>query len=140
MRIGEYEKSVPLRLNLIREETARRTALWRRVGTEKSSEIKMESHLVIDVKEDETVIALLEDNRLVELQREERNPECALGDIYLGRVRKVRSEINAALVNIGFKQPAFLSYNAMGGSFEASRKLLKKLRSEKGRKGVRQVD
>lgn len=100
----------------------------------------MESHLVIDVKEDETVIALLEDNRLVELQREERNPECALGDIYLGRVRKVRSEINAALVNIGFKQPAFLSYNAMGGSFEASRKLLKKLRSEKGRKGVRQVD
>ena len=101
----------------------------------------MESHLVIDVKDDETVIALLEDNRLVELQREERNPECALGDIYLGRIRKVRAEINAALVNIGFKQPAFLSYNALGGSsFDASRKLLKSIRSEKGRKEGRQAE
>ena len=46
----------------------------------------MSSELVVDVQAKEVSIALLEDKRLVELQKEARNISFAVGDIYLGRI------------------------------------------------------
>lgn len=48
----------------------------------------MNSELVVDVKASEISIALLEDKRLVELQQEGREEQFAVGNIYLGKVKK----------------------------------------------------
>lgn len=51
----------------------------------------MSSELVVDVQPKEISIALLENNRLVELQKEARNISFSVGDIYLGRVKKLNA-------------------------------------------------
>lgn len=48
----------------------------------------MSSDIIVDVSPSEVVIALLEDKRLVELNREMTGAKFAVGDIYLGRVKK----------------------------------------------------
>lgn len=48
----------------------------------------MSSELVVDVQPKEISIALLENNRLVELQKEARNISFSVGDIYLGTGQK----------------------------------------------------
>ncbi len=45
----------------------------------------MKSELIVDVKASEVQIALLEDSRLVSLQKEARNIAYAVGDIYLAK-------------------------------------------------------
>ena len=45
--------------------------------------------LVINSHASEVDIALLEDNVLVELHREKTNNQFAVGDVYLGRVKKI---------------------------------------------------
>ena len=47
----------------------------------------MKSELVIDVQPAEVSIALLEDSRLVSLQKEARNIAYAVGDIYKAKVQ-----------------------------------------------------
>ena len=46
----------------------------------------MQSELIVDVQKEEISIALLEDSRLVSLQKEARNQAYAVGDIYLAKV------------------------------------------------------
>ncbi|NQU86490.1 MAG: hypothetical protein HQ541_12080, partial [Mariniphaga sp.] len=48
----------------------------------------MSSDLIIDVSPSEIVIALLEDKKLVELTREKSGVKFAVGDIYIGKVKK----------------------------------------------------
>ena len=50
----------------------------------------MISELVVDVQPKEVSIAVLEDKSLVELQKEARNVSFAVGDIYLGKVKKLQ--------------------------------------------------
>lgn len=47
----------------------------------------MQSELIVDVQPNEVSIALLEDSRLVSLQKEARNVAYAVGDIYLAKVK-----------------------------------------------------
>lgn len=53
--------------------------------------------LIISSSPSDVVIALLKDKKLVELQQEPKNTKYAVGDIYLGKVRKVLPGLNAAL-------------------------------------------
>lgn len=48
----------------------------------------MNRELIINVSKSEITIALAEDKRLVELGKESVKTGFAVGDIYLGRVRK----------------------------------------------------
>lgn len=86
----------------------------------------MESSVIVDVTKDENVIALLEDDKLVELQRERRNDPCALADIFLGKVVKVDKGLNAAFVNIGTDKEAFVPYSELGPMLAATTTLLEK--------------
>lgn len=74
----------------------------------------MNSELIIDSKPSEVVIALLNDKRLVELNREKSNNNFSVGDIYLGRVKKVMPGLNAAFVDVGYEKDAFLHYLDLG--------------------------
>ena len=55
-------------------------------------------------------IALLEDKRLVELHNEKADASFAVGDLYLGKVKKLIPGLNAAFVDVGFEKDAFLHY------------------------------
>ncbi len=84
----------------------------------------MNNELVIDVRESETVIALLEDKRLVELTREKNNKKFSVGDIFLGKVKKIMTGLNAAFVNVGSERDAFLHYLDLGPQFRSQQKYL----------------
>ena len=70
--------------------------------------------LVINSHASEVDIALLEDNVLVELHREKTNNQFAVGDVYLGRVKKILPGLNAAFVDVGYPKEAFLHYLDLG--------------------------
>lgn len=70
--------------------------------------------LFINATGSEIVIAQLEERRLVELTREKGNNNYAVGDIYLGRVKKVMPGLNAAFVDVGYEKDAFLHYLDLG--------------------------
>jgi ribonuclease G len=55
-------------------------------------------------------IALLEDRKLVELHSEKTDARFAVGDLYLGKVKKLIPGLNAAFVDVGFEKDAFLHY------------------------------
>jgi ribonuclease G len=55
-------------------------------------------------------IALLEDKKLVELHHEKTDASFAVGDLYLGKVKKLIPGLNAAFVDVGFEKDAFLHY------------------------------
>ena len=74
--------------------------------------------LIINSHASEVDIALLEDNILVELHREKTNTQFAVGDVYLGRVKKILPGLNAAFVDVGYPKEAFLHYLDLG--FQAS--------------------
>ena len=79
----------------------------------------MRSELVVDVQPNDISIALLEDGRLMSLQKEARNIKYAVGDVYLGRVKKLMPGLNAAFVDIGSNKDAFLHYLDLGSQFSS---------------------
>ena len=70
----------------------------------------MTKELIINASPQGTEIALLEDKRLVELHSEKTDAGFAVGDIYLGKVKKLIPGLNAAFVDVGFEKDAFLHY------------------------------
>jgi len=55
-------------------------------------------------------IALLEDKKLVELHQESHDASFTVGDLYLGKVKKLVPGMNAAFVDVGFEKDGFLHY------------------------------
>ncbi len=88
----------------------------------------MNKELVIDSKESEIAIALLEDKRLVELSKDKSSTKHSVGDIFLGRVKKIMQGLNAAFIDIGGERDAFLHYLDLGPQFNSQQKFLKKSR------------
>ena len=78
--------------------------------------------LIIDVGVSEVSLALLEDKQLTELNREKRNIKFSVGDIYLGKVKKIMPGLNAAFVNVGYERDAFLHYLDLGAQFRTQHK------------------
>ncbi len=70
--------------------------------------------LVITAHPNEVQIAFLENKRLVEIHQEKTSEQFSVGNIFLGKVRKVMPGLNAAFVNIGCDKDAFLHYLDIG--------------------------
>ncbi len=85
----------------------------------------MSLELVVDSRPGGIWLALLRDGKLIELHEEQGNTEFAVGDIYLGRVRKVVPSLNAAFVDVGFEKDAFLHYLDLGPQFNSLNKFTK---------------
>ena len=78
----------------------------------------MKSELIVDVQPQEIAIALTEDDRLQEVNREKRDQDnFAVGNIYYGRVKKVMPALNAVFVDVGHEKEAFLHYLDLGSQF-----------------------
>lgn len=70
----------------------------------------MNKELIINAAPLGVDIALLEDKKLVELHSEKTDARFAVGDLYLGKVKKLIPGLNAAFVNVGYEKDAFLHY------------------------------
>ena len=78
--------------------------------------------LIIDVGDSEVSLALLEDKQLIELNKEKRNIKFSVGDIYLGKVKKIMPGLNAAFINVGYERDAFLHYLDLGAQCRTQHK------------------
>ncbi len=70
----------------------------------------MNKELIINAAPHGVDIALLEDKKLVELHTEKTDGKFAVGDLYLGKVKKLIPGLNAAFVDVGHERDAFLHY------------------------------
>lgn len=68
----------------------------------------MKREILISGTPRETRVAILEDDRLVELLVDRPDQRRTVGDVYLGRVEAVLPGIQAAFVDIGLEKSAFL--------------------------------
>jgi ribonuclease G len=91
------------------------------------------SELIIKASDTEVSIALLEDKRLVELNRSKPEQKFSVGDIYLARVKKVMPSLNAAFINVGYEKDAFLHYLDLGPQFSTLGKYVTQSLGKKGR-------
>lgn len=83
----------------------------------------MSLELVVDSRKNGIWLALLKDGKLIELHEEQGgNAEFAVGDIYLGKVRKVVPSLNASFVDVGYEKDAFLHYLDLGPQFNSLNK------------------
>ena len=91
----------------------------------------MTSEVVIDVREKEISIALLEDKNLVEYQNEPRQASFSVGNIYAAKVKKLMPGLNACFVDVGYERDAFLHYLDLGSQFNSYSKYLKQVDSDR---------
>jgi ribonuclease G len=79
----------------------------------------MSKELVVNTDDQTTRIAIVEKGELVELFIETEEHERTLGNLFVGKVRRVMPNIQAAFVDIGQKQDAFLHFSDLGESLPA---------------------
>ena len=91
----------------------------------------MTSEVIIDAGPKEISIALLEDKSLVEYQSEPRSASYSVGNIYIGKVRKLMPGLNACFVDVGSEKDAFLHYLDLGLQFSSYEKYLKQVASDR---------
>ncbi|MBR2961470.1 MAG: Rne/Rng family ribonuclease [Alistipes sp.] len=84
----------------------------------------MNRELIIHVTSTDISIALCEDKVLVELGKDVAQTGFAVGDIYLGKVRKIMPGLNAAFINIGHERDAFIHYQDLGNHFPSLCKIV----------------
>ena len=89
--------------------------------------------LIIDVGDSEVSLALLEDKQLIELNKEKRNVRFSVGDIYLGKVKKIMPGLNAAFINVGYERDAFLHYLDLGAQFRTQHKYYQSALQKQGK-------
>lgn len=94
------------------------------------SEKESVKDLIVDVSESEVKIALMDNHRLIELNKESSNGHSfTVGDVFLGKVKKVMPALNAAFVDIGDEKEAFIHYLDLGFYFNAFDEFVRKTNS-----------
>lgn len=97
----------------------------------------MNKELIINAAPHGVDIALLEDKKLVELHTEKADARFAVGDLYLGKVKKLIPGLNAAFVDVGHERDAFLHYTDLS---PYARSLLKFTQFSMGDKSEQGLD
>ncbi len=80
----------------------------------------MSKELVISAQEEQVRIAVLDEGRLMEFHQDSTNDGFAVGDIYLGKIKKLAPSLNATFVDIGYSKDAFLHYHDLGPQIRSS--------------------
>lgn len=94
---------------------------------------KQEKDLVVSVGPTEVKLALMENHRLIEYNRESsQGHSYSVGDVFLGRVKKLLPALNAAFVDIGDSKEAFIHYLDLGLYFNSFDSFVKQSNSNTG--------
>jgi ribonuclease G len=75
--------------------------------------------LIINGTSTEVTLALLKNKKLIELHKEKYDTDFNVGDVYLGKIRKIVPSLNAAFVDVGYEKDAFLHYLDLGPQFNS---------------------
>lgn len=99
--------------------------------------MESEKDLIVDVKATEVSIALMENHRLIEFNKESsQGHNFSLGDVHLGKVKKIVPSLNAAFVDIGDEKEAFIHYLDLGLYFNAFDEFVKRSNTNTDNKGI----
>lgn len=83
--------------------------------------------LFVEVSATEVQIALMQNHKLIELSKESsQGHSYSVGDVFLGRVKKLLPALNAAFVDIGDSKEAFIHYLDLGLYFNSYDEFVKK--------------
>ncbi len=74
----------------------------------------MQKELIINSTASEVKVALLENSKIVELHDQKTTTKFTVGDIFVGKIKKLMPGLNACFVDIGHKKDAFLHYTDLG--------------------------
>ena len=74
----------------------------------------MKTELIIRSNSSDIDFALLKNGRLIELHKETNDNNFNVGDIFLAKIKKTLSGLNASFVNVGSEKDAFLHYHDLG--------------------------
>lgn len=85
----------------------------------------MSKELVIRSTDDTVDFALKKDGKLIEYHQEDNDNKFAVGDIYLTKVKKVLTGLNAAFVPVGYTKDGFLHYHDLGPQISSQLKFVK---------------
>ena len=91
----------------------------------------MSKELIIRSRSSAVDFALLRDGKLVEFHKEIEDNKFHVGDIFLAKVKKTLSGLNAAFVNVGYEKDAFLHYHDLGPKVSTLLKFIKRASSGK---------
>ena len=92
----------------------------------------MDKDLIINVSKGSAQLALTEGGRLIEYDREsDSEAQFSVGDVYLGRVKKLLPSLNAAFVDIGDEKDAFIHYLDLGVNFRSFDQFVKQINISK---------
>jgi len=69
--------------------------------------------------------ALLKDGKLTALNKETNGNKFSVGDIFLAKIGKVLSGLNASFVNVGYEKDGFLHYHDLGAKLLSLNKFIK---------------
>ena len=83
---------------------------------------RVKTELIIRSNSSDIDFALLRDGKLVELHNETLDNNFSVGDIFLSKVKKTLSGLNAAFVNVGSEKDAFLHYHDLGPQLSSLKK------------------
>ena len=93
--------------------------------------------LIVDANAGGVSIALMENHRLIELNQESsQGHNFAVGDVYLGKVKKLLPSLNAAFVDIGDEKEAFVHYLDLGLYFKAFDEFVRRSNPNSDLKGM----
>lgn len=79
----------------------------------------MRNELIINAQGDTVEIALLQEGKLTELIKDNGDNKFSVGDIYLGKIKKLATGLNAAFVDVGYEKDAFLHYHDLGPNIKS---------------------
>ncbi len=96
----------------------------------------MNKELIINAASPVVDIALLEDKKLVELHTEKADSRFSVGDLYLGKVKKLIPGLNAAFIDVGFERDAFLHYSDLSPYIRSILKFTKNTMLDKSESGL----
>lgn len=85
----------------------------------------MEKELIISASSEEIQLALVEDKQLVELHKDKPGNTIQVGDIFVGKVRKIMPGLNAAFINVGEDKDGFVHYLDLGSNYGSVMKYMK---------------
>jgi len=93
--------------------------------------IQVNRELIVRSNTEAVDFALLKDGKLIELHKDEDDNNFSVGDIFLAKIRKPVTGLNAAFVNVGYEKDAFLHYHDLGPQLSSMLKFIKKVRTGK---------
>ncbi len=81
--------------------------------------------MIVSSSGDSVEVALIENGQLVEIHKQKGTDQFTVGDVFIGKVKRVSSPMNAAFVDIGHKKDAFLHYTDLGPRVRSLQKFYK---------------